>query len=82
MGIRASGVNADRIESGLLTKTMIKKRARSRNVSTKEYLSNNLLNEKVLAEDVANAFYSLAIAKKTTAAVLTVDGGNIEASMR
>ena len=39
------------------------------------------LNE-VKAEDVAKAFFHLAISKKTTGAVLTVDGGNIAASLR
>ena len=34
------------------------------------------------AEDVADAFVFLATASKTTAAILTVDGGNIEASLR
>jgi hypothetical protein len=36
----------------------------------------------VTAQDVAQAFVSLALAEKTTAAVLTVDGGNIAAAMR
>ena len=36
----------------------------------------------ILAEDVADAFVSLAVARKTTGAVLTVDGGNIAAAMR
>jgi len=35
-----------------------------------------------MATDVAEAFYNLATSKKTTAAILTVDGGNIEASFR
>ena len=39
------------------------------------------LNE-VKAEDVAKAFFHLSISKKTTGAVLTVDGGNIAASLR
>ena len=81
-GIRANGVNADKIESGLLTKEFIKERAKARNVTISNYLKGNLLNEKVMATDVAEAFYNLAISKKTTAAILTVDGGNIEASFR
>tara|TARA_B110000444_G_scaffold90697_1_gene85725 strand:+ start:66047 stop:68071 length:2025 start_codon:yes stop_codon:yes gene_type:complete len=81
-GIRSNGVNADRIESGLLTKQMIKKRAKARGVTVENYLKGNLLHKRVFPEDVANAFYNLAIAEKTTAAVLTVDGGNIEASLR
>ena len=35
-----------------------------------------------IAEDVAKAFFHLATSKKTTGAVLTVDGGNIAASLR
>jgi rhamnose utilization protein RhaD (predicted bifunctional aldolase and dehydrogenase)/NAD(P)-dependent dehydrogenase (short-subunit alcohol dehydrogenase family) len=81
-GIRSNGINADKIESGLLTKEFIKDRAKARNVTIDNYLKGNLLNEKVMATDVAEAFYSLAISKKTTAAILTVDGGNIEASFR
>ena len=38
--------------------------------------------EPVKAEDVAKAFFHLAVSKKTTGAVLTVDGGNIAASLR
>ncbi|MFL2900398.1 MAG: bifunctional aldolase/short-chain dehydrogenase [Candidatus Pelagibacterales bacterium] len=82
VNIRSNGVNADRIESGLLTKTMINKRSKSRRITSDEYLQSNLLKKKVLAEDVAEAFYNLSISKKTTAAILTVDGGNIEASLR
>ncbi len=81
-GIRANGVNADRIQSGLLTENMIQKRALARNLSTKDYMEGNLLQKQVLPEDVANAFYYLAISEKTTAAIYTVDGGNIEASLR
>ena len=45
-------------------------------------MSANLLGCEVTAEDVADAFVFLATASKTTAAILTVDGGNIEASLR
>ena len=61
---------------------MIKKRAKSRNVTTEEYIKSNLLNKEVFPSDVAEAFYHLAISEKTTAAIFTVDGGNIEASLR
>ena len=81
-GIRANAVNADRIRSGLLTAEMVAERARARGVSEKDYMSGNLLGREVTAEDVAEAFVHLARATKTTAAVLTVDGGNIEASLR
>jgi rhamnose utilization protein RhaD (predicted bifunctional aldolase and dehydrogenase)/NAD(P)-dependent dehydrogenase (short-subunit alcohol dehydrogenase family) len=81
-GIRANAVNADRIRSGLLTDAMIKARALARGVGEREYLSGNLLGREVLADDVAAAFVSLALAQKTTAAVLTVDGGNIAAALR
>ena len=81
-GIRSNGINADKIESGLLTKEFIKRRAKARNVTIRTYLKGNLLNKEVMALDVAEAFYNLATSKKTTAAILTVDGGNIEASFR
>ena len=81
-GIRSNGVNADRIRSGLLNDGMIKSRAKAREVSTDEYMKGNLLLNEVKAEDVAKAFFHLAVSKKTTGAVLTVDGGNIAASLR
>ena len=82
LGIRSNGVNADRIRSGLLNDGMIKSRAKARDVSTDEYMRGNLLLKEVKAEDVAKAFFHLAVSKKTTGAVLTVDGGNIAASLR
>ena len=82
IGIRSNGVNADRIRSGLLNDSMIKSRAKAREVTSEEYMKGNLLLEEVKAEDVAKAFFHLATSKKTTGAVLTVDGGNIAASMR
>ena len=81
-GIRSNGVNADRIRSGLLNDNMIKSRAKVREVSTDEYMKGNLLLNEVKADDVAKAFFHLAVSKKTTGAVLTVDGGNIAASLR
>ena len=81
-GIRSNGINADRIKSGLMTDQMIKNRAKARSVSTDNYMKGNLLLNEVKAEDVAKAFFHLATSKKTTGAVLTVDGGNIAASLR
>ncbi len=81
-GIRSNAVNADRIRSGLLTDEMVAARSKARGVSEKDYLSGNLLGREVTAADVAEAFVYLAKATKTTAATLTVDGGNIEASLR
>ena len=81
-GIRSNGVNADRIRSGLMTDKMIKTRAKARSVTTDDYMRGNLLLNEVKAEDVAKAFFHLATSKKTTGAVLTVDGGNIAASLR
>ena len=80
--IRVNGINADRIQSGILTNKLIKQRSKARNTSTDKYLSNNLLQKKVLAEDVANAFFVQSLLKKTTGNIITVDGGNIEASLR
>ncbi len=81
-GIRACAVNADRIRTGLLDDKMIAARATARGVSTKIYMSGNLLGREVTAADVAEAFVHLALADKTSAAILTVDGGNIAASLR
>lgn len=81
-GIRSNAVNADRIRSGLLTDDMIASRSKARGVSHGDYMSNNLVGREVTADDVADAFVYLATAQKTTAATLTVDGGNIEASLR
>jgi hypothetical protein len=75
-------VNADRIRSGLLTDEMVAARSKARGVSEKDYMSGNLLGREVTAGDVADAFGYLAKATKTTAAIVTVDGGNIEASLR
>ncbi|MDC3179558.1 bifunctional aldolase/short-chain dehydrogenase [Candidatus Pelagibacter sp.] len=81
-GIRSNGVNADRIRSGLLNDKMIRSRAKAREVTTDDYMKGNLLLNEVKAEDVAKAFFHLSISKKTTGAILTVDGGNIAASLR
>jgi rhamnulose-1-phosphate aldolase/alcohol dehydrogenase len=81
-GIRANAVNADRIRSGLLTDDMVAARSKARGLSETDYMAGNLLKREVTAKDVADAFVYLATASKTTAAVVTVDGGNIEASLR
>ena len=65
-----------------MTDKMIKTRAKARSVSEENYMRGNLLLDEVKAEDVAKAFFHLATSKKTTGAVLTVDGGNIAASLR
>ena len=81
-GIRSNAVNADRIRSGLLTENMIRARSKARGLSRRDYMAGNLLGVEVTADDVARAFVELALATKTTAAVITVDGGNIAASLR
>jgi rhamnose utilization protein RhaD (predicted bifunctional aldolase and dehydrogenase)/NAD(P)-dependent dehydrogenase (short-subunit alcohol dehydrogenase family) len=81
-GIRSNGVNADRIRSGLLTDAMIEARSKARGISEAEYMSGNLLQSEVTAADVAQAFVSLAKARKTTGHIETVDGGNIAAALR
>ena len=81
-GIRANAVNADRIRSGLLTDDFIKARSEARGLSEKDYMSGNLLQREVTAEDVAQAFLHQALELKTTGDVTTVDGGNIAAALR
>jgi len=82
-GIRSNAINADRVNTGMFADGLLEERAKARGLSTDAYLrSDNLLGREVLAKDVAQAFVALALARKTTAATLTVDGGNIEASLR
>jgi rhamnose utilization protein RhaD (predicted bifunctional aldolase and dehydrogenase)/NAD(P)-dependent dehydrogenase (short-subunit alcohol dehydrogenase family) len=81
-GIRANGVNADRIRSGLLTDEFVRARAQARGVSEREYMSGNLLGREVTADDVAQAFLHQALELKTTGDMTTVDGGNIAAALR
>ena len=59
-GIRANGVNADRIRSGLLTDDFIEERAEARGLTEKGYMSGNLLGREVTADDVAQAFLAQA----------------------
>lgn len=81
-GVRVNGVNADRIRSGLLTEELIGRRALARGASREDYMAGNLLKAEVEARHVADAFVALAQMERTTAHVLTVDGGNIEAALR
>ena len=82
-GIRSNAINADRVNTGMFAGGLLEERAGARGQSPEEYLrTGNLLRREVLAEDVAQAFVALALARKTTAATLTVDAGNIEASLR
>ena len=76
-------MNADRVHTRLFKGGLLKERAAARGLTVEQYLrSGNLLKREVKAEDVAKAFVDLALSRKTTAAVLTVDGGNIEAALR
>jgi rhamnose utilization protein RhaD (predicted bifunctional aldolase and dehydrogenase)/NAD(P)-dependent dehydrogenase (short-subunit alcohol dehydrogenase family) len=82
-GIRTGAVNADRVNTGIFADGLLEQRAKARNLTPEEYLrSGNLLNREVKAEDVAQAFVDLALARKSTGAVMTVDGGNIAAALR
>jgi rhamnose utilization protein RhaD (predicted bifunctional aldolase and dehydrogenase)/NAD(P)-dependent dehydrogenase (short-subunit alcohol dehydrogenase family) len=81
-GIRANAVNADGIRGGLLTPEFIKERAAAYGISEAGYMARNLLGREVTAEDVAQAFLDLALARNTSAAFVTVDGGNIAAAPR
>jgi rhamnose utilization protein RhaD (predicted bifunctional aldolase and dehydrogenase)/NAD(P)-dependent dehydrogenase (short-subunit alcohol dehydrogenase family) len=81
-GIRVNGINADRIRSGLLTPEMIAARSSARGMDEASYMGGNLLKTEVEARHVAEAFVMLARAERTTAHVMTVDGGNIEAALR
>jgi len=81
-GVRANGLNADRIRSGLLDDAMIRERSEARGVSEAAYMAGNLLGAEVRATDVADAFVALARLERTTGALITVDGGNVAAMVR
>jgi rhamnose utilization protein RhaD (predicted bifunctional aldolase and dehydrogenase)/NAD(P)-dependent dehydrogenase (short-subunit alcohol dehydrogenase family) len=81
-GIRSNAVNADRIKTNLFDMSLVEERAKSRGLTASEYFASNLLKTEVLAYDVAGAFLNLALSKKTTGGIYTVDGGNIAASPR
>ncbi len=81
-GIRVNGINADRIRSGLLDAELIAERARARGVDEEGYMAGNILGREVEARHVAEGFVALARAERTTAHILTVDGGNIAAALR
>ncbi len=51
-------------------------------MDTATYMAGNLLGREVEARHVADGFVALALSNRTTAHVLTVDGGNIEAALR
>jgi len=81
-GVRVNGINADRIRSGLLDDAFIRERAKARGIDEGTYMAGNLIRREVEARHVADAFVALAEAERTTAHVITVDGGNIEAALR
>jgi rhamnose utilization protein RhaD (predicted bifunctional aldolase and dehydrogenase)/NAD(P)-dependent dehydrogenase (short-subunit alcohol dehydrogenase family) len=82
LGVRVNGINADRIRSGLLDADFVSERARARGIDEETYMAGNLLRREVEARHVADAFVALAQSERTTAHVMTVDGGNIEAALR
>jgi len=81
-GIRVNAINPDRIRSGLLTPAMIAARSAARGLDGAAYMAGNLLRQEVTAEDVAQAFVFAALMRRTTGAVITVDGGNVAAMVR
>ena len=81
-GIRANGVNAGRIRTGLLDEATIRQRAEARGLTPERYMAGNLLGEEVTAADVAAAFVHLALMDKVNAAVITIDGGTMATSLR
>lgn len=81
-GIRVNGVNADRVRSGIVDDDFIASRASSRGITTEQYMSGNLIRREVETRHVADAFIALAEARRTSAHVMPVDGGNIEAALR
>ncbi|MBX7078102.1 MAG: bifunctional aldolase/short-chain dehydrogenase [Nannocystaceae bacterium] len=82
LGVRANAVNADRVRTALLDPVALAERARARGLDPDAYFRANLLGQEVTVDDVAAAMLALALAERTTGAVLPVDGGNIAAAPR
>jgi hypothetical protein len=61
---------------------MIEVRAAARGVDPAAYMAGKLLDQDVTAGDVAQAFVFAALMRRTTGAVITVDGGNVAAMVR
>ena len=80
--IRANGVNAGRIRTGLLDDDTIRRRAAARALTVEDYMAGNLLGVEVTAADVAEVFVHLAVMEKVNAAVITIDGGTIATALR
>ncbi len=80
--IRSNAVNADRVRTALLPPDFVAQRAAARGLDADAYFRSNLLGREVTADDVAEAFLFLALAKSTTGCTVTVDGGNPSASPR
>ena len=57
-------------------------RERQRGIEAADYMAGNLLKQEVEARHVAEAFLMLGQMERTTGHVVTVDGGNVEASLR
>jgi rhamnose utilization protein RhaD (predicted bifunctional aldolase and dehydrogenase)/NAD(P)-dependent dehydrogenase (short-subunit alcohol dehydrogenase family) len=81
-GITSNAVNADRIRTNLLTDDFVAERAAARGITPEDYMRGNLIKREVTVEDVADAFVHLVKARKTSGAILTVDGGNVAAMVR
>lgn len=81
-GITSNAVNADRIRTNLLTDDFVAERAAARGITPEEYMRGNLIRREVTVDDVAEAFVHLVKARKTSGAILTVDGGNVAAMVR
>ena len=76
-GISSNAVNADRVRTNLFDMDLVTKRAAARGLTADKYFCSNYLEREVLVPDVAEAFYNLALALKTTGMYYVVDGGNI-----
>ena len=71
--IKVNGINADRIEGGMLTSKLINERAKARKITKEKYMKGNLLKQRVFPEDVAEAFFNQILLKKTTGNIITVN---------
>jgi len=78
-GIRVNVVHPNQVfDTGIWTKEVLEKRAKSYGLSVEEYKTSNILKTTIISKDVARLICAMAgpVFGKTTGAQIPIDGGN------
>ena len=75
-------MNADQVWSGIVTDEFIASRSSARGIEAADYMAANLLGREAEARQGAEAFLILAQIERINGHVVTVNSGNVEASLR